>query len=231
MSKDVKFDREFLNLVQNLTKINSSILFERSDDNGVIIKRKNPAGSIAYILSASEDSFDFDEEEIAFYNFPEFAQMLSVFKSPNIKQDENRLVISENKSKIKYVVTDPEIISRGPNKVNFGDADATMVIDRDLLKEIRSMIGILDSENIKLKISDNNITVVCYNSNHDNQWENTYDIENSLGKDFELTIKSEVFVHIPDGNYKMELKEAGIVKFAYQSDIVNLDIFVAEVEG
>lgn len=230
MSK-IEFKKEVLDLVNQLTDFNPSIIFEKGEEDSIFVKRMDASKSVAYILSAADDSFNFKDEEIAFYSYPEFYQLLNVFEKPEITQKENKLIISQNNSKIKYMLSDPEPLTKGPPNVKFGKEDSSLKLTVDMLKEIRKMIGLVKAEKIELDVKKEKITIKCFNSSHDNSWENVYKLEKESKKEFNLIISSQVFIMLPDNKYILDIKEEGIVKFRLKTKLVNLEVFVAELDN
>jgi len=228
----IEYKKEVLSLINDLTPINPSIIIEKTED-GIRIARDNAAHSIFYYLNAEKDSFNFEREKIAFYNFPEFYQLINVFNSPEISLKENKLKISKDKSKIKYIISDPETISESaaPKGIKFPSTDARLSFDVSEIKDLKKMISLLRSKYIKFIISGKSISVNCLNENHDNSYEKTFDMgeEFSETEDFEMKIASDIFTLIPENNYIFEICKGGITRFSYKKDNVDLTIFVAQV--
>lgn len=223
----IKHNKQFLSLINDLTPISNSVIINKTD-NQVKITRANSASTVFYTLEAAKDAFDFDGEKIAFYEFAEFYQLLNVFENAEISLNENKLTISSDKSKIRYIISDPETIKAGPSQILFQSSDAKVVLESNEIKNFKKMIGLIKAKFIKFTVKDKNINFRCFNDAHDNSYEKNFPIENE--SDFSMKISSEVFTLIPDNKYVLEICKDGLVKISYEKDNIKLAVYVAEIE-
>lgn len=223
----VEYNKDSLSLINELCSINESIVILKTDGQ-LTIQRSNNAKSIAYRLILPDTSFNIDGDSVGFYKFPEFYQLISCFNNPNILQaTDNKLIIEKDKSKINYLLSDVETLSKGPKKINFGESDAKFVLNTAELKELKKMVGLLTAKNIRLDVSGNSIDVTLYNNNHDNSFNRVYDCEST--ETFEYSISSDILTIIPEGDYTIELVKSGIVRFTLIRENVSLEIFTASL--
>jgi hypothetical protein len=234
MSKDLSYKIETISLLNQLaSSISNSIIIKKNEEeNGLIINRTNPSETVSFFFNVPSTDFDFDGNEISFYNFPEFFQLLSVFKDPKITQDNNKLVISKNSSKIKYVLSDSEIISEGPKgfKIDIEPNTIFELTDAEL-KDFGKMIGLVGAERANLKVDDNKLTVTLGNETHENTFEKVFSVINSDGESVGFNIPAEIFTIVPNGNYKISIWKDGIVIFELKHPNVSLKIMTAELES
>ena len=233
MAKVMNYNQKSLEFLNNLAIINNQFIFEKSGNN-VIVKRANVSKTIAYIYTLPKEHFDFDGENIAFYNFPEFYQLFSTMANGTapilMEQNENKLILSATNSKINYLLSDIESIQKGPGNVNFSDEDLTLKLSNKDMTELKKMISLLVAENVKFSIKDKVVTVKIFNSIHDNSFEIKYTLEESSKVDFDITISSEVFTVIPIEDYSVKIKHEGIIKFELNKNSEKLELYTAEVE-
>lgn len=224
----VEYNKESLSLINELCSITESVIIQKDGDKLVIL-RTNNAKSVAYRLILPSSSFNIEGDSIGFYKFPEFYQLISCFNNPNILQaSDNKLTIEKDKSKINYLLSDIESLTKGPKKINFDSPEAKFEISASDLKELKKMIGLLTAKNIKLACSKKEIDVTLYNSNHDNSFDKTYECQSS--EDFEFPIASDIFTVIPEGDYTIEIMKAGMVRFSLKRENVSLEIFTAQID-
>jgi len=228
---NVTFNKDTMDLIGELGAINSQIIVEKDEKKqNILISRKNPATTIAYIFKAPVDHFNFNGDNIAFYNFPEFYQMISCFDQPTIKQNSNKIIVSQGSAKINYVLTDAETLKKGPGKVNFSGPDATINLPSDELKELEKMIGLFGALGVELTVKDNSVVVKVFNDDYDNSFQKEYKSVGKNKSNFSLKISSEVFVLLPKEDYNLEIKKEGIVRFSFNKNGTELDLFTAELE-
>jgi len=224
----VEYNKESLSLINDLCSITESIIIDKEGSDLLII-RSNNAKSVAYRLRLPANSFNVEGDTIGFYKFPEFYQLVSCFNAPNIVQSsDNKLTIEKDKSKINYLLSDVESLTKGPKKINFVDPEAKFEITSSDLKELKKMIGLLTAKFIKISCSKKNVNLTLYNSTHDNSFDKVYEGESS--QDFEFPIASDIFTVIPEGDYIIEIMQAGMVRFSLKRENVSLEIFTAEVD-
>ena len=231
MSKATKleYDKEILSLINDLSTINPSIILEKNGDQ-ILINRTNPATTIAYRLTTDASGLNFEGDEIAFHTYQEFYQLLTCFEDPSIKQNDNKVIISEKNSKINYLLSDADTIKRGPKEFLFTDADIELELSSVDIKELVKMIGLLNSNKVILSCKSNKIDVCLSNSDHDNSFNKVYDATSEEIEDFELVISTDIFTLSPKGDYKISVKKEGIAKFELMHEKVKLDLYTAEIE-
>jgi hypothetical protein len=226
-----------LSLLNNLCAISESVIIkkekkENSETENLLVQRTNNSKTVAYRFTAPVEHFNFEGDNVAFYKFAEFFQLVSCFDTPTLDQKDNRIIISKDKSKITYLSSDSDTIMKGPSKISFSKPDIVMEFKGSEIKDIRKMIGLLTAENTRFSCNDQNINITLYNKNHDNSFTKTYTPLKSVGKDevVELAIASEIFTLLPEGDYTVEIKKEGIVKFSLKKENVSLELFTAEID-
>lgn len=225
----IKYNKNFLSLIHDLTPINGTIIIEKQEDK-VHISRSNPAQTIFYMLDGKAENFDFTDDKIAFYNYGEFFSLLSVFSEPKLLIDENKVTISDEKSKIKYIISDPETIAKGPSKIAFPSSDVKVVLEAAEIKNLKKMISLIGSKFAKFTTKeDGQINFNFFNDSHDNSYEKDFPME-SNGKSISMKISSEIFTLLPENTYTVEMCSQGLVKFSYSKDDITLSVYVAEIE-
>jgi len=235
--KEVKYDSDLLSLLNDLCSINESIIIKKDDNKkNLEVQRSNNAKSIAYRLGMNPEVFNFDGESIAFYKFAEFYQLLTCFDTPDLHQSDSKLIVSKDKSKINYILSDPETLSKGPKNIKFENPQVSFQLTSSDIKELKKMIGLLVAKNTRFTCSDKKVDITCYNSGHDNSFTKTYETD-TLKKEMSFPISSEIFTVIPDGDYTIELmekvlpnkKEVHVTRFTLQKENISLEIFTAQI--
>lgn len=228
MSK-ITYKSEFFNLLNDLTPINKSIIID-SDDETITIKRSDPDESIAYILEVSKDYFDLNTDKIAFYNYMEFFQFLSTMESPDLGIKDNKIILKKGKTKINYLLSNPESIKSGPKKINFANVDFSFDLDSSTIDELNKMHSLIKAKRCVFDTNDEDITLKIFNNDKDNSFEKVLPLTRVSDFDGELNFKifSETITKIPTKrNYKVSIKNPGYLEFALVDDNINLKIYTA----
>lgn len=229
MSKQLTYKIETLQLLNQLSSISSKLIIKKKDDK-IIINRKNDSEQIAFNFEAPIEDFCFGDEEIAFLDFPEFYQLISVFKNPDIAQNENKMVISKEKSKIKYILCDTEALNESPKPLKNIDYDCTFELKQDEIKNISKMIGLINSDNTNLNFSDGKLMITFMNETHENTYEKEFESVSSNGDEFDFIIPSEIFTILPSGDYDAMISKEGLFVLKLKNDRINLKIITSELE-
>jgi len=232
--KSVSFNKEVLSLVNELASINQSIkLFK---DNGkVVIKTQNPQETIAYILTTEDMSFDFDGDEIAFYNYTDFYKWISTLNATSMSQDDNGMLqIGNGRQKGLYQTSDTDIVKGGRFDIDFGEPDATLVLSVDDLKELQKLRSLVAKEgtNLKISFSEKTAHIEISSTESNNVVETDIALERTVEEDFSLRISDEFLSTIPTKySYRVDVLQAGLVRLSMNNDIgVDVEIYIAEVE-
>lgn len=235
MKKEIVYNKEALNIISNLTSINQSIVFERheTDESKIVSKGSDANKSIVYVFESPKEVFDFAGEDCSFYNFNEFYTLFNIFEKPILIQNDYEIVVSENRSKINYRLTDIELIKKSFNSVKFENPDVTFTMDSELIKKIKTLAGgnNINAERIKFSVRDNILSYYLYNTKHHNTYEANIDIENSNDVEFEIEVDMRIWNKIPQADYRVSLKEEGIIELEMiREDSIVVKIYTADME-
>jgi len=231
MSK-IDYNHTTLSLINELSIVNPSMVLDKEDGN-VVIKSSSSDRSVAYIFTAPEDHFEFEGDECAFYNYGEFYKLFSVMDHPSIKQNGSDLVMSKDRSTMKYRLSKSEIIPRGFNSVEFEDADVEVRLSAEYLKKLYTFVSnsMLNANRLKLKGEGKELTLTLENSKSPNSFSEVIDLENEVNEDFEFVISTSIFQNLPSNlDFTFSAKEEGIVEFKLITETgVTLELYTAEL--
>lgn len=234
MVKSVTFNKEVLALIDELTSINSAIKIYK-EDNKIFIKSQNPSESIAYILSTEVTSFDFDGDEIAFYNYSDFYKWISALNVTEIKQSsDGMLQLGNGRQKGQYQSSDVDVIRGGRFDIEFEDPDVTFNLSSDDIKELiklRSLVA-KDNNNMKFTFDNRTAAVEIYNDETANKVESDIALTSSVEEPFSIRLSDEFLGTIPGKySYRVDVKREGIARLSMNNDFgVDVEIYIAEVE-
>jgi len=228
----IKYNAEIFNLVQDLVPINNSIVFEKSSDNKkVLVKRADSEMTVAYILEAPVEYFDFPADKVAFYNYNEFYQFFSTFKSsPSLVLNENKITLFEENAKTDYIISNPESLPVGPKTIRFKDPNIKFNLTSNDLDDLSKMNTLIKAKRAKLYGNENEINIKLFSSMHDNSYENKFKVEavNNFVGEYDFVIFSELFAKLPQKReYTIEIIANGWVKVSLVDKNLNLNIYTA----
>lgn len=226
---NVEYNKDTLELVNELAEkinANNTVQFEREGDQ-VTIKACDVAESVVYIFKADKSHFDFDEDMCTFYNFPEFYNLLKSFGSPEIIQEGQTLTIKENRSRIKYQLSDDDIIDEDEKieDVDWDSSDIVLDLTQDNISKISKMSNAIEADKVKLVVKDEQLTIKLFNNKHDNTYEDVFDVTNPQDLNLELVLEKDLFNKIPLGDYTVNINEDLLVQFVLK----NVEGFTIEI--
>jgi hypothetical protein len=231
--KKVNYKTELFDLLKDLTSINTQIILDK-ENNKIVVKRADSESTIAYELKTSKDYFDFEEEQIAFYNYPEFYQFFKAFIEPELSIDQKNLVLKEGSSKTNYILSNPEAIPPGPKSINFKDPDIRINLSSEELDELLKMINLINSKKVQIYGDGKKITFKIFNNLHDNTFEKAFEVENisNFESEIDFVMFSDTFKNLPiKRNYVIEIKSQGFVKISLVNEEISLHIYTGRVKN
>lgn len=236
MSK-IEYKREFLDIVYDLSKINNTVVFKKSEDKDkIFIFTSDSAKLITYRLEAPIEYFNIPEDQIAFYKYGEFYTFLNVFHNPEFKFKRNKIIISEGDSKFNYLLVEPDLIKvPQPKKINFGECDLKFNLTSTTIDNLSKMINsLIKAKQIKIYGNENKINMNIFADGYDNSFEKSFDVEqiSDFSGDFSFNIYSDLITSMPNKkDYIFHLKfidhNRAFVKATLIHENINLDIYTA----
>ncbi|MFW6173270.1 MAG: hypothetical protein ACOC5T_05945 [Elusimicrobiota bacterium] len=233
MSK-VQYNSELFDLVKDLTSINTQIVFEKDDEENILVRRSDSESTIAYELKAPREYFDFSGEKVAFYQYPVFFQYFKAIGEPEIHISEKSLTLKEKGSKTNYLLSNPESIEKGPREINFVDPDIRINLTSGDLDEILKMIALINAKKVQVFGNDDKLTIKVYQSLHDNTFEKTFEVENlsNIDEEIDFVMFAETFKNLPvKRDYTVEIKKQGFIKISLVDENISLDIYTGKIKG
>lgn len=200
----MKFDNETLQILKNYSTINHAILFQPGNTLSTISTSKTVM-SKATISQEIPSSF-------AIYELSKFLATLSLFNDPDLKIEENKVVISEGKRKINYTFADPSTIVVPPSKeIKFPAAEVEFRLSSEELTELQKALSVLSLPEIAIVGDGKNIYATAVDSK--NPSENVYSVQvGETDANFNMIIKAEYLRLLP-GDYDVEISSKGLSRF------------------
>lgn len=204
--KEVSYNKEILDLIKKLTRLTKQFLMTKDGENVSI--RVNCEKSVFVDLETPVSNFDFDGETIGFVEgaYNKFYDFFSSFKKPILKQDQNKLIIQDGHSSIKYQLSNPEIIKnsfKGAKK--FPSPIVSFVLSKENFEYIKDMIRMINSENVVFKINKKDVTISVINDVTDNSYDHVIPLDVESTETMEVPLKTTIFNFAPELEYKVNI--------------------------
>lgn len=234
---EVKYNRDILNVLCDVKKLNNSFIISKGEEQGEkrlnIFTKEKDSHSIFLMFSTKAENFDFEGDQIAFIDYDEF---YSFFKSlgqgdVRIQQSENVFILSKNKTKISYLLTDPTLkllerttfkkINRPPtNLVSFN-------LTKEQYKEICGAVSLLDAKTVTIKVYGKTIHLNIHNEKSDHSTEMEFESNEEANGELEFPISSDIFKIKIEYDYTVTIyKEmGGMVEFSFVCDEFSFEMF------
>ena len=210
----MKLSDATVGVLKNFANINQNILIEEGKQIRTMSTMKN-------ILATAPLTEEFPRD-VGIYDLYEFLGVLSMAKDADIQFEDSHMTVSSGKTKIKYMYSDPSILTVPPQTFNAPEEDRMFRIDKDELQNILKASAVMQLTDITLV--DRMLTATDLK----NTTSNNYSIE--LQGDFALREhrlhwKAENLKMVPDF-YRVGVSETANVSHWVNGD-TGLDYWIA----
>ena len=210
----MKLSDTTVGLLKNFAGINQNILIEEGKNIRTMSTMKN-------ILASSPVAEEFPRD-VGIYDLNEFLGVLSMAKDADIQFEDSHMTVSSGKTKIKYMYSDPSILTVPPQTFNAPEEDRMFRINKEELQSVLKASAVMQLPDITLV--DRMLTATDLK----NTTSNNYSIE--LQGDFALREhrlhwKAENLKMVPD-SYRVGVSEAANVSHWVNGD-TGLDYWIA----
>jgi hypothetical protein len=230
MKQPIEFKKDCIEYINDMAKINPLIRISKDGDKLNII-RLSVDQSIFAKMTMDIKGFEFVDDEISFIDFPDFYRFFKLFKEPNISQDNNALVIEENNSKIKYVLSHLDTVpSSSVRNIKFEDVIAEWEWDYSDILKIQKMAGMFKVDGVGITVKKDKLKVTV-GDKLGNCFSEEYDIETgnpNINESYKFQLQT--FTVLPKAAYNVAISGDGIIKFSLIDDNVDFDIYGMEVD-
>tara|TARA_B100000131_G_scaffold2878_1_gene3059 strand:+ start:1557 stop:2234 length:678 start_codon:yes stop_codon:yes gene_type:complete len=215
---DMKLSEKTINLLENFSSINQSILVKKGSKLRTMSVMKN-------ILAEADVDENF-ERDFGIYDLPQFLNGVNLMKDPDLDlKNETYMIIREGKNtKVKFAFADPEVIITPPEKpLELPSADVKFQLDSTHLQKLLKASAIYQLPDLSAIGDGQEITLVVSDRKNDNSNEYTL-VVGKTDKEFVFNFKMENIKLIP-GSYDVQISKKNLAKFTNSN--YNLDYFIA----
>ena len=215
---DMKLSEKTIDLLENFSSINQSILVKKGSKLRTISVMKN-------ILAEAEVDENFDKD-FGIYDLPQFLNGVNLMNDPDIDlKHESYMILREGQTtKVKFAFADPDVIISPPEKgIELPSADVTFQLDSIQLQKLLKASSVYQLPDLAAVGNGKEITLTVRDKKNDNS--NEFSLK--VGKTdsvFEFNFKIENIKLIP-GSYEVKISRKNLAKFTNRN--YNLDYFIA----
>ena len=215
---DMKLSEKTIDLLENFSSINQSILVKKGTKLRTISVMKN-------ILAEAEVDENF-EKDFGIYDLPQFLNGVGLMNDPDIDlKHDSYMIIREGKTtKVKFAFADPEVIITPPEKpISLPSADVCFQLESVQLQKLLKASSVYQLPDLAAIGNGEEITLVVRDKKNDNSNEFALTV-GKTDKTFEFNFKIENIKLIP-GSYDVIISKKLLSKFTNSN--YNLDYYIA----
>lgn len=215
---DMKLSEKTIDLLENFSSINQSILVKKGTKLRTISVMKN-------ILAEAEVDENF-EKDFGIYDLPQFLNGVGLMNDPDIDlKHDSYMIIREGKTtKVKFAFADPEVIITPPEKpISLPTTDVCFQLESVQLQKLLKASSVYQLPDLAAIGNGEEITLVVRDKKNDNSNEFALTV-GKTDKTFEFNFKIENIKLIP-GSYDVIISKKLLSKFTNSN--YNLDYYIA----
>jgi len=214
----MKLSEKTINLLENFSSINQSILVKRGSKLRTISVMKN-------ILAEADIDENF-EKDFGIYDLPQFLNGVGLMNDPDIDlKHDSYMIIREGKTtKVKFAFADPEVIITPPEKaITLPSQDVCFQLESVQLQKLLKASSVYQLPDLAAVGDGDTITLMVRDKKNDNSNEFALTV-GKTDKTFEFNFKIENIKLIP-GSYDVVISKKLLSKFTNHN--YNLDYYIA----
>ena len=209
-----------MSVLKNFAGINPNILIKQGTTIKTISEARN-------VLAAANVTEEFSNE-FGIYDLSEFIGVLGLVDTPNLKFEDDSVVISDSsgRSKIKYFYSSADTLTTPQKDITMPEAEVKFKLDVDTLNKIKRAASTLGHNEVSISGNNGIITLSVIDSQNKTSNAFSIDIDGEYAEgatfNFILNINN---LKIITGDYDVEISSKLISQFS-NSD-VNVKYWIA----
>lgn len=213
----MKLSSSTTDILKMFSAINSNMVIQPG--------KKFSTMSAAKDMMAEYEGEDEFTKAVSIFNLNELLGVVGAFKSPELTLEDNFMIITEGKQKVKYIYADAALLTTPSKEIKMPVADVTFDLTADQLLRVQKMSGILGVDD--LSFIGNKKTVIARLHDTKNPSGNSFDIELDVPAvdNFNIRFKVERMMKLYSGDYKVEISSKKISRFTHSA--IKLKVFIA----
>ena len=214
----MKLSIETLAVLKNFSTINQGLQFKKG-------KKISTVSSSKTVLAQAvlPDAFP---QDFCIYDLNQFLAVHGLFKDgADIDFDSSNVIFKGGKSKVKYRMTDKNMIVTPPEKeIVLPSVDCSFALTQSDLEWIMKTSSVLSSPHIAVQSDGETIQLLTFDASDDSAHTNSIELGEGNGKTYKVVFKTENMKLIP-GAYDVDISFKGIGHFKNSQE--DIDYWIA----
>jgi len=214
----MKLSNETLAVLKNFSTINQGLQFKKG-------KKISTVSSSKTVLAQAvlPDAFP---QDFCIYDLNQFLAVHGLFKDgADIDFDSSNVIFKGGKSKVKYRMTDKNMIVTPPEKeIVLPSVDCSFALTQSDLEWIMKTSSVLSSPHIAVQSDGETIQLLTFDASDDSAHTNSIELGEGNGKTYKVVFKTENMKLIP-GAYDVDISFKGIGHFKNSQE--DIDYWIA----
>lgn len=203
----MKLSQNTLQVLKNFSQINA----------GMVIQGGNTLRTMAVARNIVAQA-EIEEElpECAFYNLPEFLNVISLFKDAELDFTEKYVDVGSGRSKVRYFYSDPTVIVAPTKDINPPPMEINFNISQESLQELIKSSSVLQLPDIVVECDGETMAIGARDLKNpsSNKFSQEIDsVDGGIDKQFMMVFKAENLQKLRPGSYKVEISQRKISRW------------------
>ena len=213
----MKLSKQTLDILKNFAAINSNFLFKAGQKQGTLAVSKSLMAEVTL-----EETFPVDA---GIFNMNEFLGVISLFSTPEFDFQQEYVVVSEGKNKIKYMYADSSLLLFPTNSVNMATpSNVTLDLPNDVLIKMQKAASALSVSDVSIVGDGKIITATVFDVKNPTSNNFSIDLGDHNGKPFEVYYKLDRLSKLYPGNYTVDIVKN---KSKFKHTSIDLAVYIA----
>jgi len=214
----MKLSNETLAVLKNFSSINQGLQFKKGKKIATVSSSKT-------VLAQAVLADDFPQD-FCIYDLNQFLAVHGLFKDgADIDFDSSNVIFKGGKSKVKYRMTDKNMIVTPPEKeIVLPSIDCSFNLTQNDLEWIMKTSSVLSSPHIAIQSDGDTINLLTFDAADDSAHTNSIELGEGNGNTYKVVFKTENIKLIP-GTYDVDISFKGIGHFKNTKD--DIDYWIA----
>lgn len=219
MSSGVEYNSNFFECLKHLSKsVNHFSMITEPENVAIYAKKLSEAVCFEVKVPKTYFNFESEVERVNIFEYQTFYNLLAlVGENPIINIVDPDILVKASKGRAKFeyrMMADDQIEPfTYDSEYEFSDPDTYVEFSSEVYKNLVAITKAVTAEFITFYVSSDGVKCKFYSKRHNNEFEKELDITNVIDEvdPYEITIKTEDFLVIPNWDYTAKFSQDGFL--------------------